>query len=323
MDQRRLGKSDIEISALGLGCWQFSEGKGGVGFFWETLAPALVQEIVKVTLEGGINWFDTAEAYGNGRSEAALALALAANGRKNREVIVATKWTPLPRTARSLLTTIDTRLRCLGGYGIDLHQVHQPYSFSSIPAIMDAMAQLVRERKIRTVGVSNYSAAQMRTAHAALARHGIPLVSNQVKYSLLDRRAESRGIITAAKELGITIIAYSPLEQGLLTGKFHDDPALIRQRQGPRRWLPSFRAAGLARTRPVVDEVRRVATAHGVSAAQVALAWLTRFHADTVVAIPGATRAHHARENVGALALVLTPAELARLDEISQPFLQR
>jgi aryl-alcohol dehydrogenase-like predicted oxidoreductase len=186
---------------------------------------------------------------------------------------------------------------------------------------MQAMADLVAAKKVRTVGVSNFSAANMRAAHAALASRGIPLVSNQVKYSLLDRRVESAGVINAAKELGITIIAYSPLEQGLLSGKFHDDPSLIRARSGPRKWMSAFRARGLARSRPVVDVLREIAKAHGVTASQVALNWTVNFHGPTVVAIPGASRPGHIVDNVASLAFDLTDTERRRIDDVSRSFL--
>jgi len=111
------------------------------------------------------------------------------------------------------------------------------------------------------------------------------------------------------------------LAQGILSGKFHDDRALIRKRPGPRRYLPGFRARGLARTQALVDELRRIGREHGTTAAQVALSWLVSFHGDTVVAIPGATRPHHAAEAAGAMALRLSPEQLARLDEVSRAFL--
>ena len=317
-ERRRLGRTSIEITPIGLGCWQFSSGFGFVGGFWEALAPETVNEIVGAALAGGINWFDTAEAYGKGRSEQALSRALAANGRKDGEVVVATKWWPLLRTAASIGETIEERLRCLGGFSIDLHQVHQPFSFSSVEAEMEAMAALVAAKKIRAVGVSNFSAAKMRRAHSALARHGIPLASNQVRYSLVDRKIETNGILDAAKELGVTIIAYSPLEQGILSGKFHDDPGLIKKSPGPRKWMPAFRAKGLARSRPLVEELKKIAAAHGVTATQVALAWLVTFHGDTVVAIPGASRRRHVEENVGAMKLSLSQLELRRIDALSR-----
>jgi aryl-alcohol dehydrogenase-like predicted oxidoreductase len=319
-ERRRLGRTPLEITPIGLGCWQFSAGFGLVGGFWEALPQETVDEIVRVSLAGGINWFDTAEAYGRGRSEQALARALGAAGRRDGDVVVATKWWPVLRTAKSIGATIGERLRCLGGFSIDLHQVHQPFSLSSVEAEMEAMAELVAAKKIRAVGVSNFSAAQMRRAHAALAKRGIPLASNQVRYSLVARGIESNGVLAAAKELGVTVIAYSPLGQGILSGKFHADPALIQKRPGPRRYMPLFRSSGLERTRPLVDELQRIAAARGVTASQVALNWLLHFHGETVVAIPGASRPRHAEEAAGAMAFRLADEEMSRLEERSRPF---
>jgi aryl-alcohol dehydrogenase-like predicted oxidoreductase len=319
--RRRLGRTPIEVTPIGLGCWQFSSGFGLVGGYWGALAQEAVDAIVRAALDGGINWFDSAEIYGRGRSEQALAGALKAVGKVDGDVVVATKWWPVPRTAGSIRATIGERLRRLGGYSIDLHQVHQPFSFSSVEAQMEAMADLVDARKIRAVGVSNFSATAMRRAHVALARRGIPLASNQVSYSLIRRRIESNGVLTTAKELGVTIIAYSPLAQGILTGKFHDDPRLVRSRPGPRRFLPGFRARGLARSRAVVDELRHIAATRGATPAQVALNWLLYFHGETMVAIPGATRTSHAEEAAGAMAFRLTGDEMSRLDQASRRFL--
>jgi len=317
---RRLGKTDIEVTPIGLGCWQFSEGRGLIGGFWEALPTATVNEIVAATLRGGINWFDTAEIYGHGKSERALAAALKAAGKANGDALIATKWWPTLRTAKSIRQTIGERLECLGGFSIDLHQVHMPFGLSSVEAEMEVMAALVKARKIRSVGVSNFNAARMRRAHAELARLGLPLASNQVKYSLLDRSIESNGVMEAAQALGVTIMAYSPLEQGLLSGKFHDDPKLIKTRTGPRKWMPAFGASGLERSRPLIDELKKIATAHGVTASQVALAWLLQFHGDTVVAIPGASKVRHVEENLGANELQLTRPELDRIDELSREF---
>jgi aryl-alcohol dehydrogenase-like predicted oxidoreductase len=216
--KRRLGLTDIELSPIGQGCWQFAQGKGFTGSVWATLDQNQIDAVVRASLEGGVTWFDTAEVYGGGQSERALSTALNHLGVTPGEVVIATKWLPIPRTAHNITRTIERRLSALQGYPIDLYQVHQPWSFSSIAAQMRAMARLVQEQKIRCVGVSNFSAEQMRTANAALAAEGIPLASNQVSISLLDRRIETNGVLQMAKRLGVSLIAYSPLAQGVLTG---------------------------------------------------------------------------------------------------------
>ncbi len=314
---RRLGRTEIEITPIGLGTWQFSEAQSIHRFIWSKIDPEVTDEIVASALGGGINWFDTAEAYGGGRSERALARGLSAAGRRKGDVAIATKWQPVLRRAGSITRTIDQRLKNLSPFGIDLHQVHNPASFSSVNAEMVAMADLVLEGKIRAVGVSNFSAARMRRAHAALARRGIPLASNQMKYSLLDRRIEGNGVLDAAKELGVTIIAYSPLEMGLLTGKFHSDTELLKSRPIGRRF--SLRRK-IERSRPLVAALEEIAAGHGVTPAQVALNWLVNAHGDTVVAIPGASKPAHAQESAGAMAFALASAEVSRLGDLTRGF---
>jgi len=314
---RQLGRSSIAISPIGLGCWQFSEGSGLVGGYWPALPKETTQEIVATVLAAGINWFDSAEAYGGGRSEAALSRALVAAGKGNGEVVIATKWQPFPRTASSITRTIAERRRRLAPFDIDLYQVHGPYALASVTGLMNAMAALVERGEIRAVGVSNFSARQMRAAHGTLAARAIPLVSNQVRYNLVNRRIERNGVLAAAKELGVTIIAYSPLGQGVLSGKFHRDPRLIQSRPGPRKRLPSFRRRGLERTRSLVVALEEIGKAHGASASQVALSWVVNAQGEIVVAIPGATTVEQARDNAAAMSLRLGSTDMRRLDELS------
>lgn len=318
----KLGKSDIEVTPIGLGCWQFSGGKSIAGKYWGAVDDQTMTDIVKTSLDGGINWFDTAEAYGWGRSEAALSRSLKVLGKKDGDVVIATKWLPFFRTARSITRTIDNRLKYLDGFHIDLHQIHNQHgSFSSHEKQLNAMLQLVRAGKIRAIGISNYSAKTMRECFEYLKKQNIYLVSNQMDYSLLNRRIESNGVMETAKELGITIIAYSPLAQGLLSGKFHDDPGLIKSRSGPRRFRPQFKSRGLQKSAPVIDELKRIAEKFDATPSQVALRWLIQFNGYTVVAIPGATKVKHAEENVGALNFEIGEDDLNRLDEVSRSYL--
>lgn len=317
-ERRPLGRSPITISPVGLGCWQFSEGKGLGGSYWPALPQETANGIVAVSLAEGINWFDTAEMYGGGQSESVLSQALTAAGKRNGEVVIATKWLPWFRTAANIRATIGERCRRLAPFGIDLYQVHQPVAFASTAAQMNAMADLVEAGRVRAVGVSNFSAQRMRVAHAALAARGLPLVSNQVRYSLLHRRIEGNGVLDAAQELGITIIAYSPLAQGILSGKYHRAPSFIRARPGPRKWMPAFRRRGLARSRPLVDALAEIAAGQGATASQVALSWLLRSRGEAVVVIPGATSVAQVTENVGALELRLSDTEFRRIEELSR-----
>ncbi|MBW4083378.1 aldo/keto reductase [Paenibacillus sp. S150] len=317
---RPLGQSSLAVSPLGLGCWQFSRGKGIVGRYWSNLEDADILEIVRVSLEGGMNWVDTAEIYGGGKSEKAVAYVLdqlKREGSPHAKPLIATKWWPLFRTAGSITSTIDERIRCLGGRDIDLYQIHQPFSLSSIASEMKAMAGLVKAGKIRNVGVSNYSAKQMKEAHRLLRQYDLNLVSNQVKYNLLDRRIDRNGTMEAAKELGISIIAYSPLQQGILTGRFHKDPSQIRVVSRFRRMQSGLDEKALARSKPLIGSLTVLADKYGVTPGQIALNWLIHFNGETVVAIPGASKARHARENIGAMGFRLVNNELEQLNEAS------
>jgi aryl-alcohol dehydrogenase-like predicted oxidoreductase len=302
---RRLGRTEIELSPLGLGCWRFGGSGEKLGARWTAVPQATVDAIVAAALAGGATWFDTAEIYGHGASERALSHALRASGKIPGEVVVATKWWPTWRFAGSLRRTLAARAAFLVPYGIDLHQVHHPTSLSSVRAQMTTLAKLVGAGAIRAAGVSNFSAAQMRAAHAALAARGVPLASNQVRWSLLDRRVESEGVLAAARELGVTIIAYSPLGQGLLCA-----PA-PGQRGQPE---DDGQRARLNRA------LAEIAGALGATIGQVALAWLLA-RGEEVVAIPGATRVEHATEAMAAAGLALDAAARERLEEASRPFL--
>ncbi len=315
---QNLGRTQIKISSIGLGCWQFSGGGLLAGGYWGAISQATVNEIVKTSLENGVNWFDTAEAYGFGASERALSAALQAAGVQPQETVIATKWMPALRFAASLPSNTTARLKALHPYPISLLQVHQPFSFSSIESQMKALAGLLKDSRIRSAGVSNFNLAQMRRAAEALDAQGFTLASNQMPYSLLNRRIEQNGVLDYAKQNSITIIAYSPLAQGLLSSRYHDQPELVRSISGLRKYLPAFNAASLRRTQPLIDELKSIALTHRMTPAQVALRWVIQFHGETVVAIPGASRPQQAQQNAEVLKFTLTDQELTRLDEVSR-----
>jgi aryl-alcohol dehydrogenase-like predicted oxidoreductase len=316
---RSLGLTGIQVTPIGLGCWQFSKQKNLSGRFWPELEDDLIKRIVSLSNEGGINWFDTAEAYGNGTSEKALSKALLAIGKKPGEVIIATKWWPFFRFATNITGTIDKRINALMPYPIDLYQVHQPWSFSNEKSEMTAMAELLDRKLIKSIGVSNFTALRMQNAWETLNKAGIPLASNQVRYNLLDRKIESNGVMDLAKKLGISIIAYSPLAQGLVTGKFHDNPELLKN-IGFRKFSPQFKPEGLEKSRPVIMLVKELALKYNVTPSQVALNWLINYHGNTVIAIPGATKEMHVKENVGTMSFRLSDEDMVRLDHESSIF---
>jgi len=318
MEKRTLGKTKIKVSPIGMGVMLWFGGKRGI---WRRM-PYITSEIKKIMIkeafDGGINFFDTAEIYGFGRSEISLAKALKANNIKDKDVVIGTKWMPMFRWARNMQRSINNRIKYLDEYTIDLYMVHAPVSFSSIKAQMNEMARLVKSDKIQSVGVSNFSARQMRKAYDALEKHNIPLAVNQVHYSLIRRNIETNGVLDTAKELGVSIIAYTPLGQGLLTGKYHNNPELIKDKFSFFRGTIRRR---LDECEPLVQTLRQIGEAHNATPAQVALNWLITYNGDTVITIPGATKISHAKENAGAMNFQLSKAELTELAEDSEKYL--
>jgi aryl-alcohol dehydrogenase-like predicted oxidoreductase len=240
VDQRRLGTSPVVVPPLGIGVWSW--GDTGMWGYGTTHTREDIAQAYQICLDLGFNFFDTAEIYGNGRSELILGECVHQDG---RPVIIASKFAPLPYrfSARTLLEALNASLERLEMQQIDLYQVHFPYTLLKINDLMDAMAKAVHAGKIRAVGVSNYNVAQMRQAHARLARHDIPLASNQVHYSLLHRNPEKNGVLDACRELNVALIAYSPLEQGLLTGKYRVTGGQVPKIVGMRRFMPAFSAS--------------------------------------------------------------------------------
>jgi aryl-alcohol dehydrogenase-like predicted oxidoreductase len=304
-DTITIGASDLRVAPLGVGAWSWGDTMVwgfGHGYDISDIAAAY-----HASLAAGVTLFDTAELYGRGKSEHILGrLARGAE----QPIAIATKFMPYPwrLSARSLLGAVEGSLRRLQVGQIDLYQIHLPSPLLSIPKLMDALADAVAEGKVRYVGVSNFSARQMRTAHAALARRGVPLVSNQVQYSLLARTPEVDGVRDTCRELGVALIAYSPLAMGLLTGKYRPGAAP----GGARRFLGRFSDQSLAAVQPVIELLRVIGAAHGAkSASQVALNWLIQ---RGTLPIPGAKNAPQASENAGALGWALDADEMARLD---------
>lgn len=314
---RRLGNSDIHISPIGLGLWQFSNGGNFVGGYWASQSREQMRDIVAACIANGINWFDTAELYGNGVSEKNLARALQDAHVKPGEVVSASKWNPTLRFASSISETIEDRLDCLKPYALDLHQIHNPFSLSSVEKQANAMADLLEQGKIKSVGVSNFTAGMMVRADDTLRKRGHSLASNQMHYNLMTRGIERNGILKEAKDRGITIIAWSPLEQGLLTGRFQRNPASIDKLPWMRRQRLKIQKSILGKTLPLIERMEAIGAAHQASVAQVALSWLIHAHGDTVVAIPGASSPEQVAQNAAAMKVKLTKDEIDQLNEVS------
>jgi len=315
IEKRTLGKTNIEVTPIGLGMMEFAGGGGLMGSAFPIIAQENKNATIKAGLDGGINWFDTAELYGSGVSEASLAIGLKTAGKKDADVVVATKWWPLFRTARNIPKTIGERLRFLDGFSISNYMVHQPFSLSSPEAEMDEMAKLVETGNIRSVGVSNFSPERMRRAHRQLQKYGLPLAVNQVRYSLLDRAIEKNGVLETARELGVTIISYTPLESGLLTGKYHKNPELLDKKPAFRRVM--FRR-NMEKSRKLISALEEIGNRYNATPAQVALNWIIYAQGDIVVTIPGVTNVRQAEENAGAMKFKLSDDDIAQLDEISR-----
>jgi aryl-alcohol dehydrogenase-like predicted oxidoreductase len=259
----------------------------------------------EASLSAGVDLFDTAAMYSGGASERRLGELAEGKG-----VVIATKFPPGWRsTAAAFPDALDQSLVRLRRSTIDLYQHHFPSRRVSIPALMGFMADAVAAGKVRAVGVSNYSARQLRIAHGALAGRGIPLASNQVEYSLLHRAPEVDGVLDACRELGVTLIAYQPLAQGVLTGKYRpgDRP------QGIRRFGRYFRSDGLKKAQPVVALLGEIGKRHAKTPAQVALRWL--IEQEGILPIPGAKNGRQAASNGEALSFTLVGAEIEALDQ--------
>jgi len=318
MKKRTLGKTNIKVSPIGIGVMMWLQSEKGMWSRMPSISDEDKQTMIKESIDGGVNFFDTAEIYGFGRSESSLVKALVANGVKDKDVIIGTKWNPMLRWARNMRKSIEDRIKFLSGYTIDLYMIHHPMSFSTIKVQMNEMAKLVQNNKIQSIGVSNFSARQMRVAHEVLEKHDIPLAVNQVNYSLVRRKIESNGILETAKDLGVTITAYTPLGQGLLTGKYHNNPELLQNK------ISYFRKSitrKLEKTKPLIDIMTEIGKAHNAIPGQVALNWLVSYSGDTVITIPGATKVNHAKESAGAMSFTLSKSEVNEIAEASEIFL--
>jgi aryl-alcohol dehydrogenase-like predicted oxidoreductase len=306
-----IGRSDLRVTPLGVGTWQWGDRYWRFGGAY---GLPDVEAAYRVSREAGIDFFDTAEIYGRGASEQILGALVR---RDLESVVVATKFAPLPTrwTAHHVAQALDASLKRLGMPRVDLYQIHWPYSLLRIGLLMNALADQVAAGKVRAVGVSNYSARQMRYAHAVLARRGIPLASNQVHYSLLHRAPERNGVLIACRELDVRLIAYSPLEQGLLTGKYHHGsppPAGFRGRGGV---VGAYRPSALRAALPLIERLEKIGAAHGgKTSSQVALNWLMQRGA---LPIPGAKTAAQAAANAGTLGWDLTDEEVAELTRLN------
>ena len=290
---------------MGLGAWQW--GDRMVWAYGQTHTEDDVRAAFNTSLEQGIRFVDTAEVYGNGRSERLLGQFIK---EIEQPVLIATKFFPVPW--RFMKSTIPHALKAslarIGVDIVDLYQIHRPGITMNFETMMDGLAECVKSGMTRTVGVSNFGQTAMLQAYTTLARFNIPLASNQVHFSLLNREVEKNGLLARCKELGIRLIAYSPLEMGMLTGKYTPE--------NPPKGTRSGRYTNmLGKIAPLFKLMTTIGQDHGgKSNSQVALNWSI---CKGTLPIPGAKNAAQAQHNAGALGWKLTEEEVAKLDEAS------
>jgi aryl-alcohol dehydrogenase-like predicted oxidoreductase len=314
MRTRKLGYSDLHLTTIGLGTWAM--GGGGWAFGWGPQDDAATIAAIRRALELGINWIDTAAAYGLGHAEEMVGKAIA--GRRD-EVIIATKcsrvWNPgdtrpFPRLkADSVRREAEASLRRLGVEVIDLYQIHWPEPDEDVEEGWGAIADLIREGKVRYGGVSNFNVAQLKRAQAI---H--PVASLQPPYSMLRRAAEAELLgYCAANDIGV--VAYSPMQAGLLTGQFSWKRVAQLPDNDWRRRNSHFQEPQLSANLDLVESLRPIAERNGRTLAQLAIAWVLR-RPEVTAAIVGARRPAQIEETAPAADWTLAAADIAEIDAL-------
>jgi aryl-alcohol dehydrogenase-like predicted oxidoreductase len=310
MKTRKLGTAGLEVSAQGLGCM-------GMSAFYGTTDENEAIATIHRALELGVNFLDTAEMYGPHTNEELLGRALA--GRRD-EVVIATKFGVRYEAAEdggrrgpirdgspeNVRRSIEGSLRRLGTDHVDLYYQHRIDPDTPIEETVGALAELVREGKVRHIGLSEASPETIRAAHAV---H--PIAAVQTEYSLFTRDVEHE-VLPTLRELGIGLVAYSPLGRGFLSGRFHSAADL--DADDWRRTQPRFRGENAERNLELASKVADLAAEKGITPAQLALAWLLA-QGDDIVPIPGTKRRSYLEQNAGALDVELTADDLARVAE--------
>ena len=303
----RLGTTSIEVDPLGIGTWSWGD-KGDWGF-GTSYTEVDLRGAFHCSTATGTRLFDTAERYAEGDSERYLGKFIRESGTR---VVIATKFSPRrwEIRRRNLFQALRNSCRRLGVQQIDLYQIHWPTRFGSVDSRMAAMADAIDEGYAKAAGVCNYSCEQMLRAQESLSRKGHSLTSIQVEFSLVCRSPERNGILSACRDSSITLIAYSPLAMGMLTGKYSP--------QHPPSGLRGLKysAAFLSRLQELLAIMRKIGQQHnGKTVAQIALNWV---QCKGALPIPGAKNAQQAKENLGSLGWSLTDEEIQILDRASE-----
>lgn len=302
----QIGQDGPKVAPIGMGTWAW-----GDTLFWSygrDYGEDELRAAYEASLEAGVTFFDTAEIYGTGRSEELLGSFATANA---EEHFIASKFFPYPWRilGSSLPRALAGSLRRLGVSKLPLYQIHWPFPPRHFATWLHGMADAVEAGLIGQIGVSNFGPRQMEKAIKVLESRGLRLASNQISYSLLTRNAERNGLLQLCKDHKVTVIAYSPLAQGLLTGKYS------RQQPLPDLARRITSRSKLGRLAPLLAEMQRIATLHGDKPiSQVALNWCV---AKGTLAIPCAKNGKQAGINAGALSWSLSEEEVERLDALS------
>ncbi|EOX93071.1 NAD(P)-linked oxidoreductase superfamily protein isoform 2 [Theobroma cacao] len=318
-DKVKLGGSELKVTKLGIGAWSWGDTTYWNNFEWDDRKMKAAKAAFDASVDCGITFFDTAEVYGSTLSLGAInsetLLGRFIKERKEKypdtEVAVATKFAALPwRFGRqSVLNALKDSICRLGVSSIELYQLHWPGVWGN-EGYIDGLGDAVEQGLVKAVGVSNYNERRLRDAYERLKKRGIPLASNQVNYSLIYRAPEQNGVKAACDELGITLIAYSPIAQGALTGKY--TPENLPTGPRSRIYTPEF----LTKLQPLVNRIKEIGENYGKTPTQVVvLNWLIA--QESVVPIPGAKNAEQAEEFTGALGWRLSNEQVDELRSLA------
>jgi aryl-alcohol dehydrogenase-like predicted oxidoreductase len=306
-DRIPLAGSDVSIPPLGVGTWAWGDkSTWGMGGYDAALTEDAIREAWRASIDAGVVLFDTAEVYGGGESERIIGRLLGEDPSGRDRVVLASKFMPSPwkvQVTSALVDAARASAERMGVEVIDLYQIHGPISLRGPGALADALVAAQQAGVVKAVGVSNYSEKETRRIDAALRARGSRLATNQIELSLLRTMPERVGLLRACAELGVVPLAYSPLGQGRLTGKY--------SAANPPPGSRTFSAHPMEQVDALVSIVRTIGDAHDRTPGQVALAWCI---AKGAVPIPGAKNRGQAEENAGALGWALTAEELAALD---------
>ncbi|AKA48508.1 hypothetical protein IX51_04665 [uncultured archaeon] len=302
MDYVTLGKSDLKVPVVGFGAWQ--AGKSGWG---EDYTDEDSIKAIRYSLDHGVNFIDTAEVYGYGHSEEVVAKAM--EGYARDDVVIATKVAGYHFRYKDVIKAAENSLKRLNTDYIDLYQLHWPDNYTPVGETMSAMEQLVKEGKIRNIGLCNFPRPLVEEIYAKKSPD-LPIVSNQMRYNMIQREVEGE-LYPYMKQKGISMIAWSPIAKGLLTGKYNEGNIPGDE---IRKGDALFTKDNLKRLTGLLNEISEISEKHGKTMAQVSLNYLISKEA---IVIPGAKNVKQAEENMGAAGWKLSKSEVDSLDRAS------